>query len=170
MQFGARRLRRFIVRRLEDQGTTQQPAPSLSREPAPSPSRGFLRSPSRSGLKAAIPGAVSECAPSLAAAAACVWGFSIRANLSLGMKQAVRANSGQPGAGRVIRGLPRGGNAIWTTKLAQRCVDFPSICREGLPPIPISKRPKGRDPGSSIRMRPREPGGDFTLAWIDSPG
>src|SRR5947207_127481 len=27
MQFGARRLRRFIVRRLEDQGTTQQPAP-----------------------------------------------------------------------------------------------------------------------------------------------
>ena len=45
MQFGARRLRRFIVRRLEDQGTTQ----------------GFLRSPSRSGLKAAIPEAVSEC-------------------------------------------------------------------------------------------------------------
>jgi hypothetical protein len=58
MQFGARRLRRFIVRRLEDQGTSQQPAP------------------------------------------------------------------------RPV---------------------------EGLPPIPTLKRPKGRDPGGSIRMRPAQP-------------
>ena len=50
MRFGARSRMwrdRFIVRRLEDQGTTQR----------------FLRSPSRSGLKAAIPVAVSECTP-----------------------------------------------------------------------------------------------------------
>src|SRR5213075_2130041 len=46
LALGARRLGRFIVRRLQDQGTIQR----------------FLLSPSRTGLKAAIPGAVTEYA------------------------------------------------------------------------------------------------------------
>ena len=41
MQFGARRLRRFIVRRLEDQGTTQQPAPSPVEGARPEPVEGL---------------------------------------------------------------------------------------------------------------------------------
>ena len=66
MQFGARRLRRFIVRRLEDQGTTQQPAPSPVEGARPEPVEGLPPIPMFKRPKGRDPGASIRVPPGCA--------------------------------------------------------------------------------------------------------